>query len=307
MRDKCLTGDNFDQRMDRDSDEPAAPVVSPISSYWPFNQTSTVGNEALFLLEGYRTGKYPPAFCSLYFFQPNRTGIRSWWNTYGKLNLTDEREAIRIVHNTYPELEVYPSDELPPRSIRTEKAPGGWYVAFIQEGSGLPILSAQCYYVVMTGRSGCPEWSITVSWSSYRIFLRRGVDENNYIIFKKKLIITCGSRHILFDPLRTTTRTSTRCATRTRLVFRCYSSIYRITLHSFGYLKGNIFTTTTPSLFYGTSQVATTLCLCVVTRISTIVPLFRCAIPASWTPTYDYFPSAAMMGTCIIPNLRIIL
>jgi hypothetical protein len=130
-----------------DSNEPAAPVVSPISSYWPFNQTSTVGNEALFLLEGYRTGKYPPALCSLYYFQPNRTEMRSWWNTYGKLNLTDEREAIRIVHNTSPELEAYPSDELPPRSIRTEKAPGGWYVAFIQEGSGLPILSARCYYV----------------------------------------------------------------------------------------------------------------------------------------------------------------
>jgi hypothetical protein len=65
---------------------------------------------------------------------------------YGRLNLTDEREAIRIVHTTCHELEAYPSDDLPPRSIRTEKAPGGWYGAFIQEGSGLPILSAQCYY-----------------------------------------------------------------------------------------------------------------------------------------------------------------
>ena len=63
-----------------DSSEPAAPVVSPISSYWPFNETSTVGNEALFLLEGYRTGKYPPALCSLYYFKPNRTEIRSWWS-----------------------------------------------------------------------------------------------------------------------------------------------------------------------------------------------------------------------------------
>jgi hypothetical protein len=130
-----------------DSDEPAAPVVSPISSYWPYNQTSTVGNEALFLLEGYRIGVYPPALCSLYHFRPNRTEMRSWWNTYGKLGLPDEREAIRIVHNTYPELGAYPSDELPPRSIRTEKAPGGWYIAFIQEGSGLPILSARCHYV----------------------------------------------------------------------------------------------------------------------------------------------------------------
>jgi len=79
-----------------DSDEPAAPVVSPLSSYRPFNQTSTVGNEALFLLEGYRTGKYPPALCSLYYFRPNRTEMRSWLNAYGKQDLADEWVAIRI-------------------------------------------------------------------------------------------------------------------------------------------------------------------------------------------------------------------
>ncbi|MBT8506963.1 hypothetical protein AZH53_00775 [Methanomicrobiaceae archaeon CYW5] len=67
-----------------DSEEPAAPVVSPISSYCPENQTSTVGNEALFLLEGYRAGKYPPALCSLYYFNPNRTGMALWWNTTGQ-------------------------------------------------------------------------------------------------------------------------------------------------------------------------------------------------------------------------------
>lgn len=130
-----------------DSNDPASPVVSPISSYWPFNQTSTVGNEALFLLEGYRTGRYPPALCSLYYFKPDRTEMRSWWNTFGKQGLPDERDAIRILQNTYPELRAYPSDDLPPRSIRTEQASEGWYVAFIQEGSGLPILSARCYYV----------------------------------------------------------------------------------------------------------------------------------------------------------------
>jgi hypothetical protein len=66
-----------------DSEEPAAPVVSPISSYWPCNQTSTVGNEALFLLEGYRKGTYPPDLCSLYYFKPNRTEMETWWNTTG--------------------------------------------------------------------------------------------------------------------------------------------------------------------------------------------------------------------------------
>jgi hypothetical protein len=130
-----------------DSGEPAAAVVSPLSSYWPFNQTSSVGNEALFLLEGYRSGKYPPALCSLYYFKPDRTQVQSWWDSYGKWGFIDDRDAIGLVRSTYPELQGYPSDGLPPRSIRTEHDQGGWYVAFIQEGSGLPILSARCYYV----------------------------------------------------------------------------------------------------------------------------------------------------------------
>jgi hypothetical protein len=130
-----------------DSEQPAAPVVSPISSYWPDNQTSTVGNEALFLLEGYRTGKYPPAICSLYYFKPDREMVRCWWNTSGKQGPIDEQEAIRIIWTEYAGSIFHPSNGLPPKSIRTEKAPDGWYVAFIQEGSGLPILSAQCYYV----------------------------------------------------------------------------------------------------------------------------------------------------------------
>jgi hypothetical protein len=130
-----------------DSVEPAAPVVSPVSSYRPFNQSSTVGNEALFLLEGYRAAKYPPALCSLHYFRPDRKEMRTWWDTYGKLGLPDERDAVRISQQTYPELRAYPSGDLPPKSIRTTRAPGGWYVAFIQEGSGLPILSARCYFV----------------------------------------------------------------------------------------------------------------------------------------------------------------
>ena len=130
-----------------DSPEPAAPVVSPISSYRPFNQTSTVGNEALFLIEGYRSGKYPPALCSVYYFKPDRSEVRLWWDTSGKQGMISEGEAIRILTNTYPDLCAYPSDGLPPRSVRTEQAPEGWYVAFIQEGSGIPILSARCYYL----------------------------------------------------------------------------------------------------------------------------------------------------------------
>jgi hypothetical protein len=130
-----------------DSTEPAAPVVSPISSYWPVNQTSTVGNEALFLIEGYRTGHYPPGLCSLYYFRPDRVEVRTWWDTYGKQGLPDERDAIRIVQETWPDLRDYSPGHLTLKTIGTQKVPDGWYVAFIQEGSGVPIISARCYHV----------------------------------------------------------------------------------------------------------------------------------------------------------------
>ncbi|HNQ29670.1 MAG TPA: hypothetical protein PKM87_06080 [Methanolinea sp.] len=130
-----------------DSTEPAAPVVSPLSSYRPFNQTSTVGNEALYLIEGYRAGKYPPALCSLHYFHPDKDEVRSWWEAYGRWNYPEEREAIRLIKEAYPDLKGYPADTFPVKSIRTERAPEGWYVAFIQEGSGVPIISARCYCV----------------------------------------------------------------------------------------------------------------------------------------------------------------
>ncbi len=130
-----------------DSTEPAAPVVSPISSYWPVNQTSTVGNEALFLIEGYRAGHYPPSLCSLHYFKPDRSEVRMWWDRYGKRGLPDERDAIRIVQETWPDLRDYSPGHLTLKTIGTQKAPDGWYVAFIQEGSGVPIISARCYHV----------------------------------------------------------------------------------------------------------------------------------------------------------------
>ena len=93
-----------------DSPDPAAPVVSPVSSYWPTNESSTIGNEALFLIEGYRAGRYPPALCSVYYFRPNRTEVRSWWNTYGEAGLPDERAAVRAVQDVNPDLRAYPTD-----------------------------------------------------------------------------------------------------------------------------------------------------------------------------------------------------
>jgi hypothetical protein len=59
----------------------------------------------------------------------------------------DEATAVQIIKSKFPDLKAYPSDQLPPKSIRTEKSDDGWYVAFVQEGSGRPIISAKCFFV----------------------------------------------------------------------------------------------------------------------------------------------------------------
>jgi len=55
-----------------DSDEPARPVCSVYSSYIPIGKLSTVGNEAMFLLEGFRKGYYPSEICSIDYFEGRR-------------------------------------------------------------------------------------------------------------------------------------------------------------------------------------------------------------------------------------------
>jgi hypothetical protein len=64
-------------------------------------------------------------------------------------NNTDltESEAISLLKAAYPEFKNYPNDKLPPQSIQTRQASNGWYVAFVQEGSGRPILEAKCFLV----------------------------------------------------------------------------------------------------------------------------------------------------------------
>jgi hypothetical protein len=64
-------------------------------------------------------------------------------------NSTDltKTEAISLLKVAYPEFKIYPNDNLPPQSIQTKQASNGWYVAFIQEGSGRPILEAKCFLV----------------------------------------------------------------------------------------------------------------------------------------------------------------
>ena len=58
-----------------------------------------------------------------------------------------ESEAISLLKAAYPEFKNYPNDNLPPQSIQTKQASNGWYVAFVQEGSGRPILEAECFLV----------------------------------------------------------------------------------------------------------------------------------------------------------------
>ena len=58
-----------------------------------------------------------------------------------------EEGAVSLLKKAHPEYAAYPNDKLPPQSIRTEKDVDGWYVAFLQEGSGRPLISADCYYV----------------------------------------------------------------------------------------------------------------------------------------------------------------
>lgn len=62
-------------------------------------------------------------------------------------NTIAEKEAIEIVKEANSDLRGYPSDDLPPKSIKTEKSKDGLYIAFIQEGSGRPIISAKCFLV----------------------------------------------------------------------------------------------------------------------------------------------------------------
>lgn len=77
-------------------------------------------------------------------------GVGYWYFKWSK-NLTlgtiSEVKAIEIIKNRFPELKEYPSDKLPPKSIKAEKADDGWYVAFVQEGSGVPVIGARCYWV----------------------------------------------------------------------------------------------------------------------------------------------------------------
>ena len=65
-----------------DSNDSSAIVVSIFSSYFPKEEKSTVGNEAMFLIEGFKKGKYPSALCSVHYFKGDPNEYRNWWKQY---------------------------------------------------------------------------------------------------------------------------------------------------------------------------------------------------------------------------------
>ncbi len=68
-------------------------------------------------------------------------------NSFKFIDSLTEAESITLVKKQYPEFNSYPSDNLPPTSIKSERANDGWYLAFIQNGSGIPIIEAKCFFV----------------------------------------------------------------------------------------------------------------------------------------------------------------
>jgi hypothetical protein len=73
--------------------------------------------------------------------------IPIFYLTYINENSLSVSEAISQLKAVYPEFSKYPNNNLPPQSIQTKQASNGWYVAFVQEGSGRPILEAKCFLV----------------------------------------------------------------------------------------------------------------------------------------------------------------
>ena len=70
----------------------------------------------------------------LYSFDNNENGLT-------------ESETISLLKTAYPKFKNYPNDNLPLQSIQSKQASNGWYVAFVQEGSGRTILEAKCFLV----------------------------------------------------------------------------------------------------------------------------------------------------------------
>jgi len=60
-----------------DSPVPCAPVALSRSSSWP--DVSSLGDQAAFLIQGFRAGVYPPALQSAKMKPGEKDEIRAWW------------------------------------------------------------------------------------------------------------------------------------------------------------------------------------------------------------------------------------
>jgi len=126
-------------------------------------------------------------------------GLLLWYNISApKISgheTIDKATAVQIIKSEFPELKVYPGDQLPPKSIQTEKSDDGWYVAFVQEGSGRPVISAKCFFVdnrknIMSIRTYTPE----IGDDSPEIFSAKTCTPGACILETcHGLDITCGS------------------------------------------------------------------------------------------------------------------
>lgn len=70
------------------SERPASPVLSSSSSRLSFamgekGMVSTVGHEVAYLVQGYRTGRYPPTLGSRSYFSYDPDELESWWRNGG--------------------------------------------------------------------------------------------------------------------------------------------------------------------------------------------------------------------------------
>ena len=70
------------------------------------------------------------------------------YNSDRQVSILTQEDAINAVIKLHPELASYRTTSLPPSSIEAKETAEGWYVGFIQSGSGIPgILNAKCYQV----------------------------------------------------------------------------------------------------------------------------------------------------------------
>ena len=91
--------------------------------------------------------KKSQSICIIVFVVVMLTAVPIFYLININKNGVTESEAISLLKTAYPEFKNYPNDNLPPQSIRTKQASNGWYVAFVQEGSGRPILEAKGFLV----------------------------------------------------------------------------------------------------------------------------------------------------------------